>query len=81
MLSNYKPTKEQKDLIKQLSKETEMSENEIMQFLIEMGISFCIAIRKGKENESLKLMHEKVQNNSVLNRICQRLENWWSNGS
>lgn len=76
-----KLTVDQFTIIKQLSKETKLSENQIASFLVEMGMSFVIAERKGKSDEALKLMSEKMTENEVLNRVAQRLEAFWNAGA
>lgn len=80
MLSNYKPTKEQQVLIGQLSKDVDLPKNEIMQFLIEIGISSLIASRNGDETKFVQSMQHQQNSIPTLNRISQRLTHFYNNG-
>lgn len=81
MFSKVKLTDDQFTVIKQLSKETKLSENQIASFLVEMGISFVIAMRKGKSDEALEMMSKKMIEDETLNRLAQRLEAFWNAGA
>lgn len=72
--------KEQATIIKQLSREGKLSESEIASFLVEMGIGYIIAVRKGKEESAIDEMNEQILNNPDLTRIAQRLEVFWDAG-
>lgn len=80
MITKIKLTKDQRTLIKGLSKEVNMPENEIASFLVEMGISYIIIWRKGKITESLEKVNKKVSESEFLTRICQRIEHFFDEG-
>lgn len=78
MFSKVKLTDDQFTVIKQLSRETKLSENQIASFLVEMGMSFVISMRKGKSDVALELMSKKMTEDEALNRLAQRLEAFWN---
>lgn len=75
--NKFKLKPEQATIINQLSNELDMTGNEIVYFLIEMGIGCTIACRKGKETDFLGELEKKTIEDKTLNRLAQRLEAFW----
>jgi hypothetical protein len=80
MFSKVKINKNQFETIEQLSKELNLSINEIAEFFVEVGMFYCIASRKGKDEAILIEMAEKIQKDERLIRLTQRLEYFYDRG-